>query len=165
MDQPVKVNRMKKLALCAVSLILAGCTPVISHRGYLEDPNIEANITAGNDSKATIETKLGDPSMSATFSNDSWYYVSTVEKQVGFFSPIIQSRKVLAIYFDADGKVTELKHYGLEDGHIFAFETRQTPARGREMTFLQQLFNATPGMPGMSQQEQSPGGGGGPPGT
>ena len=50
------------------------------------------------------------------------------------------------------------------DGHVVAFETRTTPTRGREMTFLQQLFNATPGVPGGygNQDEQNPGGGGGP---
>ncbi len=33
--------------------------------------------------------------------------------------------------------------------------------RGREMTFLQQLFNATPGVPlGGGDQQQNPGGGG-----
>lgn len=154
---------MKKVLLCVACLILANCTPVISHRGYLEDPNTEAYIAAGTDSKATIEAKLGNPSMQATFGNDAWYYISSVEKQVGFFDPILQSRKILAVYFDADGKVVDLKHYGLEDGHVVAFESRQTPTRGREMTFLQQLFNATPGMPGNMTQEQNPGGGGGPP--
>jgi outer membrane protein assembly factor BamE (lipoprotein component of BamABCDE complex) len=154
---------MKKLLLCVASLILAGCTPVVNHRGYLEDPNTEAYISAGTDTKTTIESKLGDPSMQATFSNDAWYYVSTVEKKVSFFDTIILSRKILAVYFDPEGKVIDLKHYGLEDGHVVAFEARQTPTRGREMTFLQQLFNATPGMPGNMTQEQSPGGGGGPP--
>jgi hypothetical protein len=58
-----------------------------------------------------------------------------------------------------------MKHYGLDEGHVIAFEDRTTPTRGRELTFLQQLFNATPGVPGgygSSQQEQNPGGGGGP---
>ena len=154
---------MKKILLCFACVVLANCSPVINHRGYLDDPNTEAYIAAGSDTKATIESKLGDPSMQATFGNDAWYYVSSVEKQVAFFDPIIQTRKVLAVYFDADGKVVDLKHYGLEDGHVVAFETRQTPSRGREMTFLQQLFNATPGMPGTMSQEQNPGGGGGPP--
>ena len=40
-----------------------------------------------------------------------------------------------------------MRHYGLKDGHVIAFETRETPARGRELTFLQQLLNATPGQP------------------
>ncbi len=156
---------MKKLALCAVGIImLMGCTPVISQRGYLPDPDAESGVTVGADTKTTIQDKLGDPSLQATFNSDAWYYVTSVEKQVAFFTPTIQSRSILAVYFDKDGKVADLKHYTLADGHVVAFETRKTPSRGRELTFLQQLFNATPGVPGggASTQEQNPGGGGGP---
>lgn len=159
-------GRMKKLALCAACAVLVGCTPVVNQRGYLPNPDAEAGITVGADTKGSIEKKLGDPSMQATFNADAWYYVSSVEKQVAFFTPTIESREVLAVYFGKDGKVTDMKHFGLQDGHVVAFETRTTPSRGRELTFLQQLFNATPGVPGgggMSQQEQNPGGGGGGP--
>ena len=156
---------MKRLALFAACLVLAGCNPVISQRGYLEDLDAEAGIAVGTDTKTTIEQKLGDPSVQAAWGSDAWYYVSSVEKQVAFFTPSIESRHILAVYFDKDGKVTDMKHYGLEDGRVVAFETRTTPTRGRELTFLQQLFNATPGEPGgyNQEQEQNPGGGGGPP--
>ena len=155
---------MKKLALLVTACVaLAGCTPVISNRGYLENADAEAGVAAGVDTKTTIERKLGDPSVQAAFGADAWYYVTQVERQVSFFSPTIESRHILAIYFDKEGKVTDMKHYGLEDGNVVAFESRTTPTRGREMTFLQQLFNATPGVAGQqNQQEQNPGGGGGP---
>ena len=162
------LRRMKKLVLCAAAVtLLTGCTPVVTQRGYLPDADAEAGIVVGRDTKSTIEDKLGDPSVQAMFANDAWYYVSGRDKQIAFFRPTIETRNILAIYFDKDGKVTAMRHFGLEDGHVVAFETRTTPSRGRELTFLQQLFNATPGVPGagMNQQEQNPGGGGGPPGT
>jgi outer membrane protein assembly factor BamE (lipoprotein component of BamABCDE complex) len=161
-----RVQRMKKLALIAACLVLtSACVPVVSQRGYLEDLDAEAGVAVGSDTKTSIEKKLGDPSIQAAFNADAWYYVSTIEKQVTFFDASIQSRHILAVYFDKDGKVSDMKHYGLEDGHVVAFESRTTPTRGRELTFLQQLFNATPGMPGgyNQEQEQNPGGGGGPP--
>ena len=156
---------MKRLVLLATCIALTGCTPVISQRGYVENLDAEAGIATGVDNKTTIEQKLGDPSIQAAFAADAWYYVSAVEKQVAFFTPTIQSRHILAVYFDKDGKVTGMKHFGLEDGHVVDFETRTTPTRGRELTFLQQLFNATPGVPGgyNNSQDQNPGGGGGPP--
>jgi outer membrane protein assembly factor BamE (lipoprotein component of BamABCDE complex) len=154
---------MKKFVLCASMVLLMGCSPVISQRGFLPDPDAESGVTIGGDTKTTIQEKLGDPSLQATFNNDAWYYVSSTEKQIAFFTPTVQSRAILAIYFDKDGKVTDLKHYTLDDGHVVAFESRTTPTRGRELTFLQQLFNASPNASGMNQQEQNPGGGGGPP--
>lgn len=159
---------MRKTALILATVALvAGCTPVVNNRGYLPDPDAEKNITVGKDTKTTIQQALGFPSTQATFTQagDAWYYISSVEKQIAFFRPSVQSRAILAIYFDKDGKVTDLKHYSLKDGHVVAFETRETPTNGREMTFLQQLFNATPGVPlGNNNDNRNPGGGNGPPG-
>ncbi|HXC57364.1 MAG TPA: outer membrane protein assembly factor BamE [Rhizomicrobium sp.] len=160
---------MRKTVLLLAALAVMGCTPVVNQRGYLPDPDTEKTIGVGKDTKTSIQQRLGYPSTEATFTaaGDAWYYITAVEKQIAFFAPSVQSRAILAVYFDKDGKVTDLKHYSLHDGHVVAFETRETPAKGREMTFLQELFNATPGVPlGNSGQTQNPGGGngGGPPG-
>ena len=158
---------MRIPALAVAAVLLLGCSPVINTRGYLPDPIGEASIKVGADTKTTIQQRLGDPSTQATFNGESWYYISSVEKQIAFFDATTETRAVLAINFDKDGKVTGIRHYGLKDGHVVAFETRETPARGRELTFLQQLFNATPGVPlgagsGGPGGSTNPGGGGGP---
>ncbi|MEI9929443.1 MAG: outer membrane protein assembly factor BamE [Rhizomicrobium sp.] len=138
---------MKRTAFLVASALLCACTPVVSQRGYLQDLDVEASIDGATDTKTTIQQRLGYPSIEATFTADAWYYISSVEKQIAFFSPTVESRAILAVYFDKNGKVTELKHFTLQDGHVVAFETRETPTPGRELTFLQQLFNATPGVP------------------
>lgn len=153
--------RIPAFALAAV--LLLGCTPVINQRGYVPDPMAEASIDVGTDTQTTIQKKLGDPSTRATFGGDAWYYITSIQKQIAFFDPTTESRSILAIHFDKDGKVTGLHHYGLKDGHVVAFASRETPTRGREITFLQQLLNATPGVPasgaGGIGGQQNPGGG------
>lgn len=150
--------RLPALALGAV--VLLGCTPVINQRGYLPDPAGEASVKIGTDTKTTLQQRLGDPSTQATFGGDAWYYISSVERRVAFFDPKTTARSIMAVHFDKDGRVTDVKHYSLKDGNVVAFETRETPARGRELTFLQQLFNATPGVPiGAPSSGQNPGGG------
>jgi outer membrane protein assembly factor BamE (lipoprotein component of BamABCDE complex) len=144
---------MKRVVLCA-ALLLMGCTPVISQRGYLQDLDNEASIDPTSDTKTTIQQRLGYPSTEAMFTQDAWYYISSVEKQVAFFHPTVESRAILAVYFDKDGKVTNLKHFTLEE----------TPTPGKELTFLQQLFNATPGVPINNTGNTNPGGSG-PPGS
>jgi outer membrane protein assembly factor BamE (lipoprotein component of BamABCDE complex) len=143
------------VVVLSAALLLA-CTPVINQRGYLPDPIGEASIKVGADSKTTVQDRLGDPSTQATFGGDVWYYVSSVERQVSFFDPRVENRSILAVQFDKDGKVTNLRHYSLKDGNVVAFETRQTPAKGRELTFLQQMFSATPGVP-LGTQSGAPG--------
>lgn len=153
---------MRVPALALAAAVLIGCTPVINQRGYLPNPTGEASVKIGTDTKTTLQQRLGDPSTQATFGGDAWYYIGSVEKRVAFFDPKTETRSIMAVHFDKDGKVTDVKHYGLKDGHVVAFETRETPARGREITFLQQLFNATPGVPigAGNSQSKNPGGGG-----
>jgi outer membrane protein assembly factor BamE (lipoprotein component of BamABCDE complex) len=147
--------------VAAIALLIA-CAPVISQRGYVPDPANEGAIKTATDTKTTVQSRLGYASTTATFGNDTWYYISATEKQVAFFTPTVLKRQILAVYFDKDNKVTNVRHYGLRDGHVISFEKRETPARGRELTFLQQLLNATPGTSATSIQETNPGNGGGP---
>jgi len=149
--------------LLASAAVLIACAPVIDQRGYLSDPQVEAAIKAGADTKTSVQDRLGNASTSATFGGDAWYYISSTEEQVAFFTPTVLNRAILAVYFDKDGKVKDLRHFTLKDGHVISFETRETPARGRELTFLQQLLNATPGTSARNMDDQNPGGGGGPP--
>jgi len=151
-----------KLICGAALVLLIACAPVISQRGYIPDPANEGAIKVGTDTKTTVQSRLGYASTTATFGNDSWYYISSTEKQVAFFTPTVLKRQVVAIYFDKANKVTGVRHYGLQDGHVITFESRETPARGRETTFLQELLKATPGSSATNIQETNPGNGGGP---
>ena len=148
--------------LLAGAIALIACAPVISQRGYLPDAEQEASIKSGTDTKTTVQSRLGYASTTATFGNDSWYYISATEKQVAFFNPTVLKRQIVAVYFDKQNKVTGVRQYGLSDGHLINFESRTTPARGRETTFLQELLKATPGSSATNIQETNPGNGGGP---
>jgi outer membrane protein assembly factor BamE (lipoprotein component of BamABCDE complex) len=156
-----QVMKYALLPLAAATALIA-CAPVISQRGYLPDPDAEATIKSGKDTKTTVQERIGYASTTATFGSESWYYISATEKQVAFFKPVVLKRQILAVYFDKDNKVVNVRHYGLKDGHVIAFETRETPARGRETTFLQELLKATPGSNATNIQETNPGNGGGP---
>jgi len=116
-----------RIAFVVLSAVLVlGCTPVVNQRGYLPDPIGEAAVKIGTDTKTTVQDRLGDPSTQATFGGDIWYYISSVEKQIAFFDPRVETRSIMAVRFDNDGKVRDIHHYGLKDGHVVAFETRET---------------------------------------
>ena len=159
-----QVMKLLTVSLFAAAVGLIACAPVIDQRGYLPDPQLEAKIKPGKDTKTTVEDELGNASTTATFGGDAWYYISSTEKQVAFFTPTVLRREIFAVYFNKDGKVTGTRHFGLKDGHVIAFETRTTPARGRELTLLQQILNAQPGSSNNQMEDRNPGGGGAPPG-
>src|SRR5258707_14872909 len=130
--------------------ILAACAPVENQRGYVPDMEAVASVQVGMDTKDTITKKLGDPSTAATFGNDVWYYISAHVEQNAFFAPRATDRNILAVEFAKDGKVTDVHKYTLADGRVVDFVSRETPTGGREMTLVQQIFNAGPGQIGQT---------------
>jgi outer membrane protein assembly factor BamE (lipoprotein component of BamABCDE complex) len=143
----------------SVFLFCAACVPVETQRGYLPDPQTVQSIAVGKDTKSSISDRLGNPSTTATFGNEVWYYISSREEQLAFFTPRILSRDVVAVEFDKDGQVTDVRHYGLKDGRVVAFVGRETPTKGRELTLIQQIFNAVPGAALPPEDKNKQGGG------
>jgi outer membrane protein assembly factor BamE (lipoprotein component of BamABCDE complex) len=128
--------------LVLAAAVLANCSPVVDHRGYLPREGDMQQLQNGM-SKVEVEALLGSPSTTATInlSGDSYYYISSVVEQRAFLKPTETERQVVAIRFDANNQVQSFGHYGLEDGKVVNFSDRTTPTRGREMSILQQLIS------------------------
>lgn len=130
--------------LFAISLagVAVACSPVVDHRGYLPQGSELQKVQIGM-SKTEVQALLGSPSTTATvnFQGDSYYYISDTVEQAAFFRPTVVDRKVFAIRFDRSDRVESFANYGLEDGRLIDFNTRQTPTRGKELTILQQFFS------------------------
>ena len=148
-----------------VFVFLTACTAVENQRGYVPDAEVLGSLAVGQDTKATVAQKLGNPTVAGTFNNDTWYYISSHDVQTAFFATHSVRRNIVAVEFSNTGQIASVKRYGLEDGSIIDYVTRETPTRGRELSLLQQIFNAVPGNVGQAapNQETNPGGGGGPP--
>src|SRR5579884_427983 len=106
--------RRLTLPMLAAVTMLIGCVPVENQRGYVPDQQALASIKVGMDTKDTVSKKLGDPSTSATFGSDVWYYMSAHVEQNAFFAPRATERNILAIEFAKDGKVADLHKYTLD---------------------------------------------------
>jgi outer membrane protein assembly factor BamE (lipoprotein component of BamABCDE complex) len=126
------------LAMAAVSA--AGCTATVNQRGYLPQPALLDGIRPGIDNKASLQAGLGSPSTMGTFNDNTWYYISSVQEDYLFFRPEETERTIVAVKFGADEKVASVQRYTLADGVDVSFSDRETPAKGRELTFLQQIF-------------------------
>ncbi len=143
------VRKFRRAALAAgLLMVVGGCTPTVDHRGYLAKPGSFNQIQNGM-SKSEVEEILGSPSTTASvvLQGDSYYYISSTTEQTAFLKPKEIDREVIAIRFDQNDQVTSFAQYGLEDGRIIDLNTRETPTKGREYTFLQQFFGSI-GKPG-----------------
>jgi outer membrane protein assembly factor BamE (lipoprotein component of BamABCDE complex) len=135
--------RLRLLLACVLSVsALSACTPVVDRRGFLADESQKADFATGVDTKETVLTRMGNPSQTGVFDEQTWYYISSVQNQTAFYRPRTTERSITAVSFDESDKVSTVRKYSLLDGRVIAYDARRTPTRGREVTFLEQIFGS-----------------------
>ena len=121
-------------------LTMAACAPTLVIQGYVPDEETLSGVEQGVDTKDAVVDKLGSPSTIAAFDDDTWIYVNKRSEVFAFFEPTVLSQNVVAINFDPEGRVEEIRRFTLEDGRLIDPITRKTPTQGRELGLLEQLF-------------------------
>lgn len=134
------------VALAAATLAAAGlsaCSPITAYSGFQAIDSDPKDVKVGTDTKSTVRAKLGSPSVTSTFDPNVWFYVNQIKERVAFRRPKVTSRNVTAITFDKESEaVASVNVYTLKDGKVIAYNNRETPTRGREMTVLEQLLGS-----------------------
>ncbi len=109
-------------------------------KGYLIDKKAVAQVKNGMSADQVLQI-LGTPSTVSTVGNQSWYYISQVtRRRFQFMGQSVVDQRVTAVYFNRGLRVERVALYGIEDGKIFDFISRTTPAAGAEQSFLGQVF-------------------------
>jgi outer membrane protein assembly factor BamE (lipoprotein component of BamABCDE complex) len=150
------------VAACAVGV--SACNPVLRSHGYRYTTQEEPNITPAEDTQDSVLARLGNPSTRGTFEDDTWYYISSTRESLAYLRPATRDRRIIAVSFDDAGVVSEVNEYSLEDGRVVAYADRETPTRGRELSFLEQLLGNVGRLPSeqFGGEQNLPGGAGGP---
>lgn len=157
----------KLIILLAASALSTACNPVLRNHGYVPTSEKPQAVNPETDTKSSVLSRLGNPSVESTFNEkveeDVWYYISSVRQRYAYLRPQIEDRTITAIHFNPDGQVTQVAEYGLEDGVPVNYVDRKTPTRGRELSVLEQVFGTIGRLPTdrlTGQPGQSGGGGG-----
>ncbi len=127
-------------ALLALPVGVGACAPIKSTHGFQALDVKPTDLKVGEDTKSTVLERLGSPSVRSTFDPNLWFYMSQSVEQIAFYKPRVKSRDVVAVRFDEAEKVKEINTFKLADGRVIAFNGRETPTRGRELTILEQLL-------------------------
>lgn len=132
-----------RLSLLAGLLGAAACTPVSSYQGFQAIEQTPSDVKVGEDTRSTILARLGTPTATSTFDKDTWFYITQVSSKTAFYHPVITKRDVVAIAFvkGAD-QVSAVNTFTLRDGRVIAYNGRETPTRGRELSALEQLLGS-----------------------
>ena len=131
---------LRLAAGAAALLALAACEPIVRTHGYAPQAAQLEQIQVGVDGPGEVAGKIGRPSTSGVVRNDVWYYAGSVVETWAYEAPQVTERRVVAVRFGQDQRVSGIDVYGLEDGRVVNLVTRTTPTFGRELTVLQQLF-------------------------
>jgi outer membrane protein assembly factor BamE (lipoprotein component of BamABCDE complex) len=125
----------------ALAGALAGCAPIREVNGYQAIEHKPAEMKVGTDTKSTVLDQLGSPSAVSTFDPNVWFYMSQRTSQMSYHANRVTRRNVIEITFDKDSeKVTDVKTFTLKDGKVIAYNGRETPTRGRELSVIEQLL-------------------------
>ncbi len=137
-------------------LLLASCSPMVDARGHSGDDEDLKQIVTGQTTRDDVTALLGSPTTTASFGDETWYYITQVKERVGMLAPEVADQQVIAITFDANQVVTSVERYTKEQGKPVQMVSKTTPTEGHSFTMIEQLlgnlgrFNA-PGR-GMSQR-------------
>jgi outer membrane protein assembly factor BamE (lipoprotein component of BamABCDE complex) len=126
-----------------VSLSLAGCEGEVINRGWQIDEKALEQIKPGASAEQVLLV-MGTPSTVSTVGGKTYYYVSQrLTRRVQFMGEKLEDQRVVAVYLDPKNKVSRVANFGIQDGAVFDFISRTTPAGGEELSVLRQLFRAS----------------------
>lgn len=125
--------------LAATAGLLSGCAKDIDARGNLPPPEALAQLSVGEQTRQDVRGLLGTPATTAVFDDETWYYISAHTTQYAFYPNHELDRTVYAISFDERGILKDVRKLEIEDGRTVQIASRETPTKGREYSFLEQL--------------------------
>ncbi len=149
-EMPFSLRQTGKVALIVAVVMLSACntsktfsdltlSETLTH-GYVVNRQAIDSVSVGS-SREQVLLALGTPSTTATFDNNVFYYISqTRERSMAFAKFKLIEQRVLAIYFGANGRVSNIANYGIHEGKVFDFIARTTPTSGKDQNFLGQLL-------------------------
>ncbi len=129
-------------AVALLVLTVAACSATFRNHGYMPPEDDVDMIMVGVDTRETITSAIGAPGTSGLLTESAWYYVESRFKHFAYNAPEEIDRQVLAISFDANGVVTNIEQFGLDDGRVIALSRRVTETNIKGVNFLQQLFSS-----------------------
>jgi outer membrane protein assembly factor BamE (lipoprotein component of BamABCDE complex) len=131
------------LALSACLLGAAACTPTATYQGFQAIDANPKDVKVGTDTRATVLARLGTPTATASFDKNTWFYLSQMSDRTAFYAPQVVHREITEVVFDKDTQaVKSVDLFTLKDGRVIAYNKRETPTRGRELTFIEQMFGS-----------------------
>jgi outer membrane protein assembly factor BamE (lipoprotein component of BamABCDE complex) len=141
---PLRRSLSLRLAVLALAVApLCGCGFFAAHsqvRGNKVDPDELAELVPGVSTRADADAMLGTPTMHASFDDNTWLYIGEITRPVIAGTQHINSQEVVALTFDQNGVLRDIRTTGKKDSLPVVVVARETPSPGSSASFMQQLL-------------------------
>ncbi|MGL1920316.1 MAG: outer membrane protein assembly factor BamE [Hyphomicrobiales bacterium] len=134
-----KIRNIFALALLGSTVMLTSCGSIIDQHGYVAQAGAVEDITIGM-GKREVNSILGSPSVTTTANGLSYYYISSKQSRFALIGTPDDERKVVAVHFGRNARVSKIANYGLQDGVLIDFISQTTPTYKKDLNFIQQLL-------------------------
>jgi outer membrane protein assembly factor BamE (lipoprotein component of BamABCDE complex) len=129
----------KSIALLLMASCLSACLKSTSWHGYNFDEQKIALLKENSTTQKEVIDILGSPSLSATYGEPVYFYISSELQRVAFLDPKVSKYKVMQIAFH-NGKVSKISHFQGTDLRKLKIIAERTRIKGNEVNALEQLI-------------------------
>lgn len=152
MTMRAAVGRGLSVALVAlVGLGAAACSPEENLRGHVPDAEALSEIKPGVQTRDDVVEILGSPSAVATFDDQHWYYITRKTEDLAFYSSDVIEQQVFVVEFNEGGFVKQVAWIDESQARDIDLVDRETPTKGKKLTFLEQLIGNLGAIPGSTR--------------
>ena len=131
---------MRMFVAAAALLALTACSDIVRYHGYTPSDEDLSFVAVGKDDRDSVLFKVGRPSSAGLMADGAWYYVQSRWVTHHVRAPEEVERQVLAISFDAGGKVSNIERFTLEDGRVVPLSRRVTDTNIEGIGFIRQML-------------------------
>lgn len=131
----------RRVAAIAALMAVTACSATYTNHGFVPPEEDLAQVLVGVDTRGTVEETIGRPSAAAgVLRDEAWIYSAYRVRSFTYNEPEVIERDVVAISFDADGVVSNVERFGLEDGQVVQLSRRVTESSVADLGFFRQLL-------------------------
>jgi outer membrane protein assembly factor BamE (lipoprotein component of BamABCDE complex) len=147
------LNTFNLLKISLVLLAIPACIKNTELVGYTFKSEKIDQIKVGSTSQDYVKNTLGSPSIVSVYGDSTWYYISTEYETIAFLKPKVKNQQVVAIKFDSDNTVSDIKQYSAKDAKDIKLISDTTRTGDSDISLIEQLlgnvgrFNSEPGKP------------------
>ena len=133
-------KRLRLFFVVGSCALLVACSATFRNHGYVPTAQQLENVLVGVDTRGTVSDIVGRPSSTGVLQDGGWYYISSRVRHYAFRQPEVIERELLAISFDEQDVVSNIEHFGLQDGRVITFSRRVTSSGVKGPGFFAQIL-------------------------